>query len=47
MNREERHAFKIIDALGECYGLDVVKCSGCVLKRGTVYVTLGRMEEKG
>jgi DNA-binding PadR family transcriptional regulator len=29
------------------YGLALVKESGEKLKRGTVYVTLGRLEEKG
>lgn len=29
------------------YGLELVKASNDALKRGTVYVTLGRMEEKG
>ena len=29
------------------YGLELVSASGEKLKRGTVYVTLGRMEEKG
>jgi DNA-binding PadR family transcriptional regulator len=29
------------------YGLELVKASGGTLKRGTVYVTLGRMQEKG
>ena len=29
------------------YGLQLVAASGGLLKRGTVYVTLGRMEEKG
>jgi DNA-binding PadR family transcriptional regulator len=29
------------------YGLEIVKASGGKLARGTVYVTLGRMEEKG
>jgi DNA-binding PadR family transcriptional regulator len=29
------------------YGLEFVKASDNTLKRGTVYVTLGRMEEKG
>ncbi len=32
---------------GEMYGLELVNASGGQLKRGTVYVTLGRMEEKG
>ena len=31
----------------EMYGLELVASSGKQLKRGTVYVTLGRMEEKG
>ena len=32
---------------GESYGLQLVAGSRRRLKRGTVYVTLGRMEEKG
>lgn len=32
---------------GELYGLEMVKASGGELKRGTVYVTLERMAEKG
>jgi PadR family transcriptional regulator, regulatory protein PadR len=32
---------------GEKYGLELVATSGGALKRGTVYVTLGRMERKG
>ena len=32
---------------GDKYGLELVQESGGRLKRGTVYVTLGRMEEKG
>ena len=32
---------------GEMYGLQLVSSSARRLKRGTVYVTLGRMEEKG
>jgi DNA-binding PadR family transcriptional regulator len=31
----------------EMYGLELVNASLGALKRGTVYVTLGRMEEKG
>jgi DNA-binding PadR family transcriptional regulator len=40
----------ILDLLGrskEMYGLELVTASGGELKRGTVYVTLGRMEDKG
>jgi DNA-binding PadR family transcriptional regulator len=32
---------------GPCYGLDIVQASRGRLKRGSIYVTLGRMEEKG
>ena len=32
---------------GDRYGLELVAASGGALKRGTVYVTLGRMEKKG
>jgi DNA-binding PadR family transcriptional regulator len=35
------------DAPAEMHGLELVKASGGLLKRGTIYVTLGRMEEKG
>jgi PadR family transcriptional regulator, regulatory protein PadR len=34
-------------ARGEMYGLQLVGESAGELKRGTVYVTLGRMAEKG
>lgn len=39
----------IFELLGsqECYGLELVHNSGGKLKRGTVYVTLQRMEDKG
>jgi len=40
----------ILDLLGEgdeMYGLQLVAASKGQLKRGTIYVTLGRMEEKG
>ena len=39
----------IFELLGtkECYGLELVRNSGGKLKRGTVYVTLQRMEDKG
>jgi DNA-binding PadR family transcriptional regulator len=32
---------------GEMYGLELVNEAGGELKRGTVYVTLGRMADKG
>ena len=40
----------ILDLLvqhGQMYGLELVAVSRRQLKRGTVYVTLGRMEDKG
>jgi PadR family transcriptional regulator, regulatory protein PadR len=40
----------ILESLGrsrEMYGLELVSASEGALKRGTVYVTLGRMEQKG
>ena len=40
----------ILDLLGRAkamYGLELVTASGGELKRGTVYVTLARMEDKG
>lgn len=37
----------LLTAHGACYGLQLVDGSGGALKRGGIYVTLGRMEEKG
>lgn len=39
----------ILDLLesGERYGLELVEAAGGTLKRGSVYVTLARMEAKG
>jgi DNA-binding PadR family transcriptional regulator len=31
----------------EMYGLEMVKASGGLLKRGSIYVILGRLEDKG
>ena len=33
--------------MDDLFGLELVERSGRRLKRGTVYVTLGRMQEKG
>lgn len=38
---------KLLSEVGETYGLDMVKQSDGRLKRGTIYVTLDRMEDKG
>jgi PadR family transcriptional regulator PadR len=40
----------ILDLLvrdGQAYGLELVAASAGRLKRGSIYVTLGRMEQKG
>ncbi len=37
----------LLAAHGPTYGLDLVASSRGKLKRGSVYVTLGRMEQKG
>ena len=41
----------ILDMLAESadpmYGLDMVKASGGLLQRGTIYVLLGRMQDHG
>lgn len=49
LNISEKQA-KVLDLLtarGDSYGLELVRESGGALKRGTVYVTLDRMEDKG
>jgi len=47
MRRSELHAMKILDTFGAAYGLDIVKASGSAIRRGGVYVMLGRLEERG
>jgi PadR family transcriptional regulator, regulatory protein PadR len=37
----------IDNPMQEMYGLELMEKSGERLKRGTIYVTLGRMEDKG
>jgi PadR family transcriptional regulator PadR len=37
----------LIDSKGELFGLEMVEASNGALKRGTIYVTLQRMIEKG
>ena len=44
---KERLILELLDSAGPTYGLDLVVQSAGRLKRGTVYVTLGRMEQKG
>lgn len=43
----ERLIVELLMANDELFGLQMVELSGGRLKRGTVYVTLGRMIEKG
>jgi DNA-binding PadR family transcriptional regulator len=43
----ERVILQLLVSKGTCYGLEMVDASRGALKRGGVYVTLGRMEEKG
>ena len=43
----ERLIVEMLAAREEMFGLQMVEMSGGRLKRGTVYVTLGRMQEKG
>jgi DNA-binding PadR family transcriptional regulator len=37
----------LLSVRGSAYGLELVTNSGGRLKRGSIYVTLGRMEHKG
>lgn len=37
----------LLESKRELYGLEMVEASGGSLKRGTIYVTLQRMQEKG
>lgn len=45
--RKERLILELLAASGPMHGLGLVQSSDGALKRGTVYVTLGRMEAKG
>jgi PadR family transcriptional regulator PadR len=46
LSAKEAEVLRLLIAHGEMYGLELVRNSA-ELKRGTVYVTLGRMSEKG
>lgn len=43
----ERLILSLLSNQGSSYGLQLVAASSGRLKRGGIYVTLGRMEEKG
>jgi len=47
LSAKEYLVLEMLVANGPSYGLQLVGASKGQLKRGTVYVTLGRMEEKG
>jgi len=47
LSSKEALILRLLVASGEMYGLELVHDSGGDLKRGTVYVTLGRMADKG
>jgi DNA-binding PadR family transcriptional regulator len=47
LSSKEACVLELLVARGELYGLELVASSDGALKRGTVYVTLARMEEKG
>jgi len=44
---KERLILELLAASDPMFGLQLVEASHGALKRGTVYVTLGRMEKKG
>jgi PadR family transcriptional regulator, regulatory protein PadR len=47
LSTKESLILELLAGAREMYGLELVAASGGALKRGTVYVTLGRMEDKG
>jgi DNA-binding PadR family transcriptional regulator len=47
LSAKERIVLELLVSSGAKYGLQLVDESRGRLKRGTVYVTLGRMEQKG
>jgi DNA-binding PadR family transcriptional regulator len=47
LSNKENLILELLVRRPEMYGLELVAASKRRLKRGTVYVTLGRMEEKG
>jgi len=47
LSGKESLILELLVGAREMYGLELVAASAGTLKRGTVYVTLGRMEDKG
>jgi PadR family transcriptional regulator, regulatory protein PadR len=46
ISRVEAEILRLLIANGELYGMELVAASK-MIKRGTIYVTLGRMADKG
>jgi PadR family transcriptional regulator PadR len=44
---KETIALELLQSSGEMYGLEMVKASDGTLGRGTIYVILDRLEDKG
>jgi len=47
LSPKEAIILQLLIAQGEMYGLELVNAAPDKIKRGTVYVTLGRMADKG
>jgi PadR family transcriptional regulator, regulatory protein PadR len=47
LSATERAILELLSSSPELFGLQLVEQSRGALKRGTVYVTLGRMQDKG
>ena len=47
LSQKQALVLDLLTQAGEAYGLQLVEASDGGLKRGTVYVTLDRMEDKG
>jgi len=45
--KSEELILTLLASRGPCYGLELVQASRGRVKRGGIYVTLGRMEDKG
>lgn len=47
LSPKEAEILSLLSSQGELYGLEIVRCSEGRIKRGTIYTTLSRMEDKG
>jgi DNA-binding PadR family transcriptional regulator len=46
LSRKEQAILELLEKRGEMYGLQIVKESDGIIGIGTVYITLGRMEDQ-